>query len=96
MEILGLGKITVATAGTPVAVSSTSLKVRSVVFSFDPVDAAATITVKDKNNAVVGAITKDSGPLEFCAGGGNPLDLSTLTVDSSANGGGPYVGYILG
>lgn len=93
MDVKGLGKITVATAGTPVVFSATSLKVVKVIVTFDPADTTSTVYVKDSSNTVIAALVAGNPPLIFCAEGGNRIDLNSLKADASANSKGPYVGY---
>jgi hypothetical protein len=94
MQITGLGKINVPTAGTPVAFSVASLKVSRVTVSFDPADTTASVHVKDAAGNKIATLTVDSpGPLQLDNGEGNLLDLSMLYADASANNKGPIVGY---
>lgn len=94
MQVSGLGKVNVPTAGTPVALSASKLMVQSVTFTLDPADTTATVYVKDSAGAIIAALSAayTPGPFEIRSGG-NSIDLSKLYVDASANNKGPYVGY---
>jgi hypothetical protein len=94
MQVSGLGKVNVPTAGTPVPFSATSLKGAKVIISFDPSDTTASVHVKDSAGNKIATLTIDSnGPLQLGNGEGNLLDLSTLWADASGNSKGPIVGF---
>jgi hypothetical protein len=97
MQWVGLGKVTVATAGTPVKLSNVTLKVHSVIVTYDPTDTGS-IYVKDSGGNVVAVMGANStSPVILDSGSGqNAIDLSKYSVDTSVNGKGPYVGYSLG
>lgn len=97
MQWIGLGKITVATAGTPVKISATVIKAHSIIVTYDPSDTGS-IFVKDSSGAIVAAMGPNStAPVILDSGSGqNAIDLSKYSVDTSVNGKGPYVGYSLG
>lgn len=94
MQWIGLGKVTVATSGTPVPLSTTQSKCNQVWFSFDPTDTTAIIYVKDPSGNKMAALSSSSvQPTIFGGPGENILDLRNFYVDSSANGKGPIVAY---
>lgn len=96
MQVIGLGKITVATAGTKVAFSVTAVKVHKVIVTFDPADTSATVYVKDAAGTIIASLVTGNPPLVIGGGdGGNELDISTLFADTGTNSKGPYVGYEL-
>lgn len=101
MQWVGLGKITVVSAGTPVPLSATKLMVNKVIITYDASDVGATIYIKDPSGNQIANMTMPAtstsfpSPLELSSPGANQIDLSALFVDSSVSGKGPVVGYAL-
>jgi hypothetical protein len=95
MQWIGMGKVVVAVAGVPTKLSAVPVKVNSILFTFDPADATATVYVKDNNGNVIAplATAGSAMPILISSQGGNALNLQNFEVDSSANGKGPFVGY---
>lgn len=94
MLVVGLGKVVVATAGTPVQLSATKLMCHVVQFSFDPADGTATALVKDSAGRVFQPVPAAQPLIITAEGQSNSIDLSKLYVDmSTGSGKGPYVGY---
>ena len=91
----GMGKVTVVTAGTPVALSATRKKANTIMVSFDPADTSATVYLKDSYGNIIGALSSaNPNPIVVpCGSADNALDLSNFSVDVSVNGKGPFVGY---
>lgn len=94
MQWTGMGKVTVATPGTLVPLSTDVLKVNTLLITYDPSDATATIMVKDvAGNTIAAMASASSQPIQFTAPGGNQLDLRNFQIDSGTGGKGPFVGY---
>jgi len=89
---VGLGKITVATSGTPVPLLGkyVTSKVNMLQFTYDPADSTAIIYVKDRSGNIMAAVTT-AAPLLFTAPGSNQLNLVDFQIDSGTNSKGPYV-----
>jgi hypothetical protein len=94
MQWIGKGKVTVASSGTPVALSVTKVAINTLLITYDPADSGATVYIKDNNNNVIAAMSSAAAPpIQITAPGGNQLDLRNFQIDSGTNGKGPYVGY---
>jgi hypothetical protein len=92
MQWVGLGKVTVATAGTPIPLVGKYqvTKVNMVQFTYDPADSTAIVYVKDRSGNIMAAVTSGA-PLIFTAPGSNQLNLIDFQVDAGSNSKGPYV-----
>ena len=91
----GKGKVVVASAGTPVQLSTVKVAVNTILVTYDSTDGSVTIYVKDGNGNVIAsmATAASAQPILFTAPGSNQLDLRNFWIDSSVSGKGPYVGY---
>jgi len=94
MQWTGMGKITVAAAGTPNPLSPASIqvKVNSILVTFDSTDGSVIVFVKDAAGNVIAPVPT-SQPLLLTSANGNQLDLRNFQIDSNTNGKGPYVAY---
>ena len=92
MTWIGMGKVTVSTAGTPVALSANRLKVHSVIITYDPVDTGA-VYVKDSSGNLMAALGASASPVILESLGADEMDLSKLQVDVQTSGKGPIVCY---
>lgn len=90
----GLGKVTVATAGTVVPLANVKTMVHSVIVTYDANDTGS-IYLKDSAGNIIAALNANStAPIVIDSGNGdNAVDLSKYSVDVTVNGKGPYVGY---
>jgi hypothetical protein len=94
---VGLGKVAVATAGVPVPLSTLyapTLKVNTVMVTYDPADGSSTVIVKDRaGNIMANMSSVQAPPTVFTAPGGDQLDLRDFQIDvaSGSNGKGPTV-----
>ena len=97
MTWIGKGKVTVGSAGTPVVLSASQLKVNTIMFTYDPADSTTTVYVKDASGNVLAPMSPSGStqPLQFVSPSGNQLDLSKFYVDSALSGKGPYVAYAI-
>lgn len=109
MQFVSLGKVTVATAGTPVQVSATRLMVRAVRFQTtngntglmyigDATLVKATLVGVHRVLGIASA-TADAPVVEFGSQeieNGNAIDLSKFWVDAGVNGESVLVSYAKG
>jgi hypothetical protein len=94
MQWIGLGKVTVASAGTPVPLANSKLMVEELLVTYDPVDVTKVIYVKDVNGNIMASMASvTSQPISFKSPGQNQIDLSKFLIDVGTNGAGPYVSY---
>jgi hypothetical protein len=97
MQWTGMGKITVPTAGTPVALANSTgpaIKINTLMVSVDPADGAVTVYIKDVNGNIMSAMLgPNATPNTFTSPGGDQLDLRNFKMDVSVSGKGPIVGY---
>lgn len=97
MQWIGLGKVPVPSSGTPVKLSLVRKAIHSIIVTYDPADAGS-VFIKDPSGFVIATMrpTVSSAFILASGSGQNALDLSQFEIDSSASGGGPYVGYSVG
>jgi hypothetical protein len=89
-----MGKVAVASHGTPVPLSVDPVKINTLLVTYDPADGTSTIMIKDVAGNVIAAMASASAPpIQITAPGGNQLDLRNFQIDSGSDGKGPYVGY---
>jgi hypothetical protein len=95
MTSIGLGKITVATAGTPIPLSTitSQKKVHRILVTYDPADGASSyIYVKDSNGNLYAAVSATSGVVIIGGDEGNQLDTTKYQFDASGNSKGAIIG----
>jgi len=93
MTWIGLGKVTVTTAGTPVRLSNVKLKVHSVLITYDPTDTGGVFVKDDSGNIMAALGSSSAAPVLLESLGGDEIDLAKIQVDVQTNGKGPYVAY---
>lgn len=92
----GKGKVTVATAGTPIPLATVQTKVNTLMITYDSGDVPATIYVKDRSGNIMASMAASSTsatptPLTFSSTASDQIDLRDFQIDSSTNGKGPFV-----
>ena len=95
MQSTGLGKVTVATAGTPILLSTltTLTKVHRILVSFDASDSSSLwIYVKDKAGNKYASLSSATPAIIIGGDESNQVVVANYQIDSSSNGGGPIVG----
>jgi hypothetical protein len=94
MTSIGLGKVTVATAGIPTLLSTltTLIKVHRIIVSADPADTTAYVYIKDKSGNIYAATSLNGGPIIIGGDESNQVVVANYQIDASANGKGPIVG----
>jgi hypothetical protein len=96
----GLGKVTVATAGTPVSLATlipaADAKFFALKVTYDAAD-TGTALVKDRSgNVMAQMVAATAQPVDFVGSGSNCLNSVDFQIDSSVNGKGPIVSYAVG
>ena len=94
MNIIGLGKINVPSAGTPVPFSATTRQCDEVIVTFDPADTTAAVFIKDASGNKIASMKTGDPAIKFCAEGSSPIDLTALFADADGNDKGPLVGIV--
>ena len=95
MQSIGLGKVTIATAGIPVPLSTltTFLKVHRIIVTYDPSDGATPyVYVKDKAGNKYAATSITGSPIVIGGDESNQIVVANYQLDSSANNTGAIVG----
>ena len=104
MIFIAIGKIAVASPGTPVKVSATDIPCNRIQFAVDPSDTGKTYVGSAGMNATTkagvarifsapSAGPQDGMPVPPPPGGGNTHNLAHYYVDAEVAGNGPLVGY---
>jgi hypothetical protein len=86
-----LGKVTVANAGTPVAVKASSFHVKGVTFQSDPLNAGTYMIIKDAAGNIMAKITKGQSFTPPILGS---ADLNNIQLDTDTNGDGCFVTFV--
>lgn len=87
----GMPKVTVAVAGTPVPVKSSSFHVKGVTFQADPLNVGTYMLLKDANGNIMFRFSKGQSATPPILGS---CDLNSLQLDSDTNGDGAFVSYV--
>lgn len=86
-----LGKVNVATSGTPVPIKSSAFMAKGVTIQSDPLNAGTYMLVKDILGNIMARITKGQSFTPPVLG---VVDLSQIQLDSDTNGDGCFVTFV--